>query len=262
MRAARGVAALAIAALLLTLGSAAARAGDTGFISIILDDLGHNLERGKRAIALPADITVSVLPYAEHAERLARLADESGREVMLHMPMANVSGKEIGPGGLTADLTRDDFVRLVDAAFERVPEARGMNNHMGSLLTTRATEMSWLMEQVKARGLYFIDSRTTHETVAQLIAGEHSVATGRRDVFLDNEQTVEAIEKAFERLIRKAYEQGTAIGIAHPHRATLEVLEAKLPELHERGIRIVPVSHTIALRQVLAQRPSPNIATD
>lgn len=257
---------LAAVALLLmlvtgTFGSTPSRA-DTAFVSIIIDDIGHSLARGERAIALPAPLTFSVLPHAEYSTPLARLAAAAGREVMLHMPMANNSGKAIGPDGLTTGLGHDEFVRLVEAALAKVPGAVGMNNHMGSLLTTRDTEMGWLMEVAKRRGLFFIDSRTTHETVASRVAQDHAVAQASRDVFLDNEPGVEAMDAQFERLVQKAISQGTAIAIAHPHDTTLQYLEARLPTLAERGIRIIPASHTIALRHILAQRSMTETTTD
>lgn len=249
---------LAIVCLLCSIGASA----ETAFISIIVDDIGYNRERGERAIALPAPLTFSILPFTEHGAELAGRATEAGREVMIHMPMANVSGKEIGPGGLTPELSHANFVDRVSNALASVPNARGMNNHMGSLLTTRPLEMRWLMAEVKRHGLFFIDSRTTRETVASIIAREQKIASASRDVFLDNDPTPAAIDAEFRRLIARAKAQGIAIAIGHPHDATIEYLEQALPRLAAEGIQVVPVSHAIALHQLLAHRSSPQIATD
>ncbi|MDZ7685218.1 MAG: divergent polysaccharide deacetylase family protein [Gammaproteobacteria bacterium] len=240
------------------------QSGQQAFVAIIVDDLGHNLMRGERAISLPTPVTVAMIPQARHSTELARRAAIAGHEVMIHMPMASVYGRPLEAGSLFPDMPRQDLIRILDEAFARVPNARGLNNHMGSLLTTRTLEMGWLMEEIKRRELFFIDSRTTTETVARRIASEHSVQTSSRDIFLDNEPSFEAIDAEFERLIDTAIKRGTAIAIGHPHPATLAYLEQKLPGLSERGIRVVPVSHAIKLQRILAARTSPaaSVATD
>lgn len=239
--------------LLLSLSASGIARAETSFVSIIIDDMGHSRERGERALRLPAPITFSMLPYAKHSAELARLAASAGREVMVHMPMANVSGEEMGPGGLTPELSHEDFLRLLDDAFDAVPGASGLNNHMGSLLTTKAQAMTWLMQEIKRRNLFFIDSRTTHETVASTVAEAHAVFSSSRDVFLDNSPEIDAMDAEFERLIQKARAEGTAIAIAHPRPATLDYLERKLPLLAAEGVQVVPASHTIALRRILAR---------
>lgn len=234
------------------------------FIAIIVDDLGHSLTRGEQVINLPTAVTLALIPRARHSPELARRAATTGHEVMIHMPMANVSGEQLEPDSLVPDMSRQDLTRIVDDALARVPNARGLNNHMGSLLTTRTLEMGWLMEEIKRRQLFFIDSRTTTETVASRIASEHAVSNSSRDIFLDNDPSFEAIDVEFERLIATAMERGAAIAIGHPHPVTLAYLEQKLPALSQRGIRVVPASHAIKLQRILGPRisPAPSAVSD
>ncbi len=169
---------------------------------------------------------------------------------MLHLPMANVANLPLGPDGLDASLSSEDFLHRLDQAVARVPHARGINNHMGSYLTQRTREMNWLMDELSRRQLFFIDSRTTTRTVALKIAREKQLLTSRRDVFLDNVQTWYEIDRAFRHLVSIAKKKGSAIGIAHPHDTTLEYLEMALPLLPGYGIVTIPASQLLTLQRV------------
>ncbi len=127
-----------------------------------------------------------------------------------------------------------------------MPHAVGVNGHRGSLLTRHPGHMQWLMEEIGARdGLFFVDSFTTHKSVALQIAGEHNVAAVRRDIFLDPDRSSETVAREFERLLRLAARRGTAIAIGHPHETTLEFLEQQLPQLEERNIELVRVAELV-----------------
>ena len=230
--------------------STPALAGGPVYIAIIIDDMGNNQPLGEEALRLPGQFTYSILPFTPYARAFATAANDAGREVMLHEPMANVSGARLGPGALTRAQTKRQFIDTLDGALASVPHARGINNHMGSYLTQQSEQMRWLMDDIKRRHLYFIDSRTTPKTVALEVAREKNVDSARRDVFLDDVETFHAIDRQFQRLLRKARQHGTAIAIAHPHKPTLDYLIMAIPRLREEGVRLVPVSNLIARQQV------------
>ncbi len=219
------------------------------YIAIILDDLGNNYNRDLRALRLPAPVTYSILPYSTHATRLAQTVHNSGKEVMVHLPMQNLHDMPIGPGGLTNDLTHPEFKLAVSEAISRVPHATGINNHMGSFLTQKSRPMEWLMEEIKSKQLFFVDSRTTHKTVASRVAKNKNLFTSSRDVFLDNDRSIYAIHTQFRKLIDLAKIKGTGIAIGHPYQETLTYLEMAIPHLQQEGIKIIPVSNLIAIQQ-------------
>ena len=220
------------------------------YISIIIDDLGHNYRRGLRALDLPAPITYSILPYSTHAKRLATVVHESGKEVMLHLPMQNVWDLDMGPGGLTSTQNKAEFEQAIAIAISQVPFAMGINNHMGSELTQMNMPMEWLMENIQNRNLFFVDSRTTPKSVASKVAQQKQLRTASRDIFLDNDPSPHAINHQFRKLIRLAKRRGTAIAICHPYRETLAFLEMAIPQLASEGIEIIPASNLLALQQV------------
>ncbi|MEH6515723.1 MAG: divergent polysaccharide deacetylase family protein [Halioglobus sp.] len=213
---------------------------------IIIDDLGHELRRGTLATELPGNITLAVLPYTRHGDHLARVGHQAGKEIMLHAPMSTLNDQHLGTGALTLDLSEAEFRATLNAAILQVPHLQGVNNHMGSELTQHPQQMVWLMDELKRQGLYFVDSRTSKETVAARIAQEQRVANLSRQVFLDNERTSEAIEERFNAALAIARESGLAVVIGHPHRVTLEYLAQVLPGLAEQGIALASVSEVLS----------------
>ena len=216
-------------------------------IAIIIDDLGYQKAAGERAIALPGPVACAILPNAPSTRALAARARSSGKEVLLHLPMQ--AGNQSGPtevGGLTLDMSRQDLAASFNAALLAVPDAIGVNNHRGSLLTRHPGHMLWLMQEIRARQpLFFVDSYTTHASVAMQIAGEAGVRAVRRDVFLDTDPTPERVRSEFERLKGLARKQGYAVAIGHPYDVTLSLLEELLPGLAAEGFELVPISELV-----------------
>lgn len=225
-------------------------------ISIIIDDLGNLKSRDLRAIHLPGAVTYAFLPHTPHARKLAQFAHGLDKEVMLHQPMQAMRHNHLGPGGMTLDMTQEEFAHQLKTNLKSVPFAAGINNHMGSLLTQHPGHMGWLMQAIsKHDKLYFVDSYTTKTSVARQLANEHWVPNIRRDIFLDDERKPAQIKLQFQRLLKKARENGIALAIGHPYPETLALLEAQLPLLKAQGIALVPVSELLE-RQVQRFRSS------
>ena len=209
---------------------------------IILDDIGYSAEAGERAVQLPGAVTYAVLPFTPHGQALARMAHEAGKEVMLHAPMSNLAGMALGEGGLTLALPEEEFVRTLRAAIADIPHVVGVNNHTGSELTAAELPMQWVMRELKAQGLFFVDSMTTGKSVAEKIAIDNHVPALKRHVFLDNEATPEAIDREFQRALAIVQQQGYAVAIGHPYPETLAYLEQAIRLLPAQNIALVPAS--------------------
>jgi uncharacterized protein len=235
----------AVCILLSQLAAADTVPRGTPAVALIIDDLGYSLTRGRRAIDLPGAITCAILPGAPHARSLALYAGAAGKEIMLHLPMQGIEGSRSEPGSLSGQMDEDAFRAMLREHLAAVPEAAGVNNHMGSSVTPLAEQMDWLMDELADKELYFVDSRTTHMTVGADAARSHRVRFTQRDVFLDNEKDPAAIVTAFQQLIRKAKKRGRAVAIAHAHPVTLATLERLLPTLAEEGIVLEPVSRLL-----------------
>lgn len=237
--------------LLSLLISLPVQASNSPTITLIIDDIGYNLRNGMRAVSLPGAISYAVLPHTPYSKRLAKTAHQMGKTVMLHAPMTNVHQRAPGPGTLSPAMDQSAFTTELSKALDAIPFVQGVNNHMGSELTQDKMRMQWLMEEVAKRRLFFIDSRTTAASVAAITARANGIPSMSRDVFLDHIRTPEAVNEAFDTLIRLARRNGHAVGIGHPHSVTLDMLEARLPELKAKGIRLISVpSQLVAMGQV------------
>lgn len=234
---------------LLLCGGAQAVEKQAPTIAIIIDDLGVDRDAARRLIELEAPVTLAFLPYRPYTRELANAASSHGKEVMLHAPMANMAQIALGPGGLDLEMSREQIAGSLSRSLEAVPHASGVNNHMGSLLTREERPMQWVMDEIARHDLYFIDSRTTAATVAAKTAHARDIPTMSRDVFLDNERSKGSIHRQFRLLLEKARENGTAIGIGHPHEETIAYLERILPQLDRYGYAVATVSGVWAMRQ-------------
>ncbi|CAI8153667.1 MAG: Uncharacterised protein [Pseudidiomarina mangrovi] len=209
-------------------------------IAVVIDDLG-NSQQHQRFASLPGPLTFAVLPHTPYAESIATTA-QAQHEIIVHMPMQPRGSADAGSGMLSSGHNQPELLATLDAALATVPFARGINNHMGSELTADSTAMYWLMAGLAERGLYFLDSRTHADTVAETAADQLGLPVARRHVFLDNEATTEGLNVAWAELLKQAQQQGFAIAIGHPHEATYQLLKRELPRLSEQQIELVKVS--------------------
>ena len=216
----------------------------TAFIAIVIDDLGQDLSAAQEILALPGKITVAIMPGLPHSKKVAELARQDKHEVLLHLPMEyrGKNGKP-APGMLRSTMTPMDLLNVIGEDVDSVPGAIGVNNHEGSSLTENREAMKFLMAELKARDLVFLDSVTSAKSVAYATAKEFGMKAAKRDVFLDNEsENAEYIRNQLNELTRIAKEKGHAIGIGHPHPATISELRKWLANAEKQGITIVPVS--------------------
>ena len=214
------------------------------YLSLIIDDLGQNLPRDRRVLALPGPVTTAIMPDTPHAAEFAREAHRAGKIVILHMPMDPATG----PFAWHPGLPMEELEKRLNAAFQAVPYASGINNHMGSRMTVEPKAMAWLMTDLQRRHKFFVDSRTSARTVAAAEAQKIGLASVSRDVFLDDEQTEQAITAQLQTAISLARKQGSAVMIGHPYPQTLAVLERELPKLKAQGIEWIDIKSMISLR--------------
>ena len=232
------------------LGSVQAFAADVArpYVAIIIDDMGYRLEQDRKALSLDAPVAFSILPNTPGAPQILDAAKNKGYEVMLHLPMeSDRPRQQQSPGTLTRSMSWINFVRTVQANLAAVPGLVAVNNHEGSRLTTDRQKMRWLMEELARHRIAFIDSRTTHHTVALETAHKLGLPAVRRDVFLD--YAPGKIASQFDELISKAKKQGYALGIAHPHEETIRFLHKNIARLAQQGVELIPVSRYIMQRQ-------------
>jgi uncharacterized protein len=213
-------------------------------IAIVIDDLGGDLDMARKFLALPFPVTFSVLPFLRHSTEVAELAHSHGREVMLHLPMEPHGYPKANPGqgALLLSMSGGEVQSSVRSAIDASPYIRGINNHMGSKFTENPAMMRLVLAEIQRRDLYFLDSRTSDQSVSVSIAQELRVAHTQRDIFLDHSAKENAVRSQMERFIGLARIRGTAVAIGHPHEITWKVLSQIGPRLREEHISVVPAS--------------------
>ncbi len=215
-------------------------------VAIIIDDLGHDPQTAQKFMDLDAVLTFSILPYGPYHRQIADAVYAKGFETMLHLPMEPVEYPHIDPGkgALLTAMTPDQLIERLNKNLEEVPHAKGVNNHMGSRMTTSSTQLYQIFTILKKRDLFFIDSRTTAETLCKPSARLFQLSFSERDVFLDNVQQAKAVRRQLDQLLQIAESHGEAIGIAHPYAVTVDVLREMLPEIRKK-VDLVPASAVV-----------------
>jgi polysaccharide deacetylase 2 family uncharacterized protein YibQ len=214
-------------------------------IAVVLDDMGLDRKRAARAVALPGPLTLSYLPYAEELPQQTAGARRSGHELMVHVPMQPMGSENPGPRALTTDLSTEEIATRLERDLTRFDGFVGINNHMGSKFTQNAPGMAVVIGALRARGLLWLDSRTANSSVGSAIARAYEVPHVDRDVFLDHNPALAAVQRQLAELETVARRRGWAVAIGHPKDGTLDALTAWLPRLAERGFVLVPLSHIV-----------------
>ena len=212
-------------------------------IAIIIDDIGYDKEISLAFCDLNSNITFSILPFAPFGKLISEQLYAKGSQLMLHLPMEPVAYPRInpGPGAILSIMSPDILIDQLKKDIAAVSHIVGVNNHMGSKLTSHSDQMNQIFTILKKEKLFFVDSRTSAKSQCKSSARLLKVKFAQRDVFLDNFQDTKYITGQLEKLIDLAEKHGSAIGIGHPYQATLEALSKKLPKLKNK-VEIVRTS--------------------
>jgi len=217
-------------------------------IALIIDDFGYSKSRAVDIFLKDLDIplTLSIIPGTEYAKLIAEEAHKNGKEVILHLPMEPKDKFNPDYKWIVLDKMEEKEIRLVvEEAIKNIPHAVGLNNHMGSLITTKERPMKALFEVVKEEGLFFVDSRTDPDSIAFPLAQKMGIKSTSRQVFLDNEKKIDYITKQFQKLISLAKVRGKVIGIGHANITTARAIKEILTSLEGRKIELVYVSEIV-----------------
>ncbi len=211
-------------------------------ISIVIDDLGRGLRDLDELDNLGIPLTYSVLPFETHTSQVVAALRSRAVEFLCHLPMEAKSGANPGPGALRLAMTDDELRAATLEALAAVPGAAGVNNHMGSGMASQQAPMQAVLEVLSQQGLYFLDSRTSADTVGYSLARHLGMKAAERQVFLDTVRDGVFIRAQFDALLATARQRGAAIAIAHPYSETLQILAAAIPAARAQGFEFVTVS--------------------
>lgn len=218
-------------------------------IAVVIDDMGVDRKRSKQIMALPGPLTASFLIYAPDLKAQAQAARAAGKELMVHMPMEPDNASiDPGPGALKTSMDPQTIKARFIAGLDSFGGYVGVNNHMGSRFSADAAGMRPVIETLRERGLFWLDSRTTGRPAGPAIATALNVPFIERNIFLDHFNNVEGVRAQLAKLEEAARSHGYAIGIGHPKDHTIQALKEWLPTLDGKGLVLVPASAVVRLR--------------
>lgn len=218
-----------------------------GSLAIIVDDMGSNMKEVQELAAINLPLTFAIIPGLPKAKGVAEYAHAKGKDVIIHIPMEpqGYPTQRVESNALLMSSSAGEIVSRVRGFVKEIPFAIGANNHMGSRFTESEAQMKPVIAALKESGLFFIDSRTSPKSVGQTVASGMGVRTASRHVFLDNEQSVEAVKRELVSAARMAGKKGGAIAICHPHPVTIKALSEAMPKLAEEGTVFVTAAQLL-----------------
>jgi len=214
-------------------------------VAVIIDDIGFDLRIVEELVRIPAPIAFAVLPHTPHAVEAAKLFHAAGKEILLHLPMEPhpYPGGSPGAGALMADMDAGEIRRQIREDLAAVPFVSGVNNHMGSRFMEDEARLAIVMEELRAKGLFFVDSRTTADSRGKKSAGRARVRFAARDVFIDNAPGYAAALENLTGAFRQGRRNGAPVlMIGHPHMETVRAIRDALPFWQKEGVKVIPVS--------------------
>ncbi len=218
-----------------------------GKITIIIDDFGYfdnSITDG--FINFPEVIICSVIPGHKYSNSLAKKINKSNNELFIHLPMEPLKYRgDEKEYIIMAGMSYSEIDKRIKNAIIELPQAVGINNHMGSRATSDLETMNNVAKVIGETELIFVDSYTYNKSVAYDVMKKHGITTSKRDYFIDNETDPKQISKQIDKLVERAIRNGKAMGIGHVKRNTLSVLQKKIPEIASKGVIFVPISEYI-----------------
>ena len=224
-----------------------------GLIAFVLDDWGYNKKNIKRVLEIERPITIAILPNLRYSKYIADKFRKNNDmyDIILHLPLESKSGRAEEDNTIKESMTEEKILSILDDDIKTIPDIVGVSNHQGSKATEDKRVMKVVLNELKNRKLFFLDSVTSPESVCSDIARRIRLKYIQRDIFLDiTDQTdlehfEDYIKKQIRELMDAAIENGKAVGVGHNKKATLKVIKELIPEIEEKGIKIVPLKELV-----------------
>lgn len=217
----------------------------TGKIAIVLDDWGYGLGNLAVLKQLRYPLTLAVLPNLPHTQTICQQARRLKIEVILHLPLEPKEKIRLEQNTILVSMDEKTIRNILFQDLDSIAYAKGVSNHMGSTATKDERTMSVVFNELKKKGLYFLDSYVSLDSVCPELAQKMKIGFAKRNIFLDNQNDPEYIRGQIYKLKLAAKANGLAIGIGHDRKATLQVLKEMMPELKKEGYKFVRVSELI-----------------
>lgn len=223
------------------------------FVAFVIDDWGYNQKYIDLLLQIDRPLTLAVLPNLRYSGYVAKAVKENGglHDVILHLPLESKNGNALEQDTIKSGMQKADILSILEKDLESIPGIIGVSNHQGSKVTEDKKVMRIILTELKNRGLFFLDSRTTPKSVVSNVAREIGIRHAVRDVFLDLADNIKESDfesytrRQIEKLAAVAIQKKRAIGIGHNKMNTLKAIKDSIPYLEKQGIEIVPLKELV-----------------
>jgi len=245
--------AVAIAVLIIILYKAPVKPRPEGKVAFVIDDWGYSLNNIETLFQIERPVTLAILPHLRYSKEISDRVKKQGQryDVILHLPLESKSGKSAERDTISRNTKKDRVLAILKEDIESVPGIIGVSNHQGSRATENKEIMKIILEELKKRDLFFLDSRTTPVSVCGNISDKIGLRYAERGIFLDLAQRKEEkqykayVRRQIKELINIAKARGSAIAIGHDKKFTLEVIMESIPDIEKKNIKIVPLKDLV-----------------
>lgn len=218
-----------------------------GRLAVIIDDCGYDTASVSSLTSLGFHFSYAILPFRKYSSACLDIVKSTGNVAMLHLPMEpmNMSAMSEGENTILAGMDKGKITELTRKAVNSLPGIRGVNNHQGSKVTSNEEAIKAVLQELKRDGMFFLDSRTSSNSLGVSVAQKLGVKTARNDLFLDNSTEVSSIRAQILTAINLAQKNGTAIAICHARPNTVKIWQTYADEFCATGVKFVYVTELL-----------------
>jgi polysaccharide deacetylase 2 family uncharacterized protein YibQ len=192
---------------------------------------------------LPGPVSVAYGAYGRSLQDAVAAARADGHEVLLQIPLEpeNYPTVDPGPHTLITTLPPADNIKRLQWLMSRYTGYVGVTNHMGGKFQASAQSVQPVLEELKRRGLLYVDVEGAQDSAAANVAKTIGLDYSAVNVQIDAGDLAQQLAK----LEQVAKERGAAIGVARAKPATVKQLSDWAAKLEGKGIVLVPVSAAV-----------------
>ncbi|VAV86653.1 Possible divergent polysaccharide deacetylase [hydrothermal vent metagenome] len=221
-------------------------------VSLVVGGLGMMKNTTMAAIEeLPAEVTLSFVPYTPDLQSWVDRARAAGHEVMIELPMEPFGYPDTDPGPYTLLSTASsaENTRRLEWLLSRTTGYFGVTNYMGSKLTASENALAPVFRGLNRRGVDFLYDGETRRSSLTNVAKAEGLSWTIADRIVDIKQTTAAIDDQLLRLEALAIQNGSAIGKGFSWPVTIKQLRDWTGSLEAKGYQLAPVSAVILMRE-------------
>ena len=195
---------------------------------------------------LPPPVSVAYGAYGRSLQDGVSNARAKGHEVLLQIPLEpnNYPTEDPGPHTLLTTLPPEENLKRLQWLMSRYTGYVGVTNHMGAKFEVTQASLAPVFEELKRRGLLYVDDGSVKEPTAERVAYAIGLDYSEASVQIDGQSAAEIV-KQLGQLESLAMQQGAVIGVVRATPATIKQIVEWAGKLEVKGIKLVPVSAAV-----------------